>query len=130
MISTLIEKVSKSQRFEARTLEFANQVRLFVATVPLNYLIFDDCKQLLRSSGSIGANYIEAREASSKKEFLFRIKICRKESKETAYWLRLLQNRISQKHEPVLLNLLKESQELIKIFSAISRTTTKNLNDK
>jgi four helix bundle protein len=105
-------------------------VRLFVATVPLNYLIFDDCKQLLRSSGSIGANYIEAREASSKKEFLFRIKICRKESKETAYWLRLLQNRISQKHEPVLLNLLKESQELIKIFSAISRTTTKNLNDK
>ena len=75
-------------------------------------------KQLIRSSGSVGANYIEANEALGKKDFSMRIKICRKEAKESGYWLRLLEgtNPDLKKDQEIL---LKESMELTKIFSSI-----------
>jgi four helix bundle protein len=76
-------------------------------------------KQVVRSSGSIGANYIEANEALGKKDFKMRLRISRKEAKETRYWLRLLDVGT----ESVLLNdrdkLIQESNELLKILSAI-----------
>jgi len=53
----------------------------------------EDGRQLVRASGSVGANYIEAKEAVSRKDFAFRIKVCRKESKESRYWLRLVDTR-------------------------------------
>lgn len=70
---------------EKRTFLFAKNVRSFLAPFPKTILARDDISQLLRSSGSVGANYIEANEALSKKDFLMRIKICRKEAKETIY---------------------------------------------
>ena len=84
----------------------------------------EDVKQVVRSSGSTGANYIEANESFSKKDFAFRIKICRKEAKESAYWLRLIletNEKISNEKDGKL--LLLESLELKKIFSAIEGKT-------
>ncbi len=82
-------KNSKHYDLEDRTFVFAKNVRLYVSQLPKNSLNLEDGKQVIRSSGSIGANYIEANESLSKKDFVMRIKICRKEAKETCYWLRL-----------------------------------------
>ncbi len=74
-------------------------------------------KQLVRSGGSVGANYIEANEALSRKDFVLRIKICRKESKESRYWLHLTEpfpENIPEKEA-----LIKEATEFIKIFNSI-----------
>jgi four helix bundle protein len=76
-------------------------------------------RQLARSSGSVGANYIEANEAVSGKDFVFRIKICRKESKESRYWLNLLS--CSPEDEKELGDLIQEATELMKIFASILR---------
>lgn len=70
---------------EDRTLEFAKSIRNYTKSIKLTIQNTDDVKQLIRSSGSIGANYIEANEAISKKDFLHRLKISRKEAKETTY---------------------------------------------
>lgn len=75
---------------EERTFQFAKQIRLWIKNLPKTIANTEDVKQLIRASGSIGANYIEANEALSKKDFHFRIKICRKEAKESGYWLRLI----------------------------------------
>jgi len=75
---------------EERTFQFAKDVRLFLKKLPSTLNNLEDGKQLIRSSGSIGANYIEANEYLSKKDFLMRLKISRKEAKESIYWLRLL----------------------------------------
>jgi four helix bundle protein len=81
---------NKNYDLEERTFQFAKSVRLFVKTLEKNIASIEDSKQLIRSSGSIGANYIEANESLSKKDFIFRIKISRKEAKESIYWLRLI----------------------------------------
>lgn len=95
---------------EQRTYNFARDVRLYAKTVKITSLNVDDIKQVIRSSGSIAANYIEANEALSKKDFLMRVKIARKEAKETILWLRLLE---------ATEELLQEAGELKKILSAI-----------
>lgn len=64
---------------EERTFQFAKAVRMFVKKIPRTVANIEDSKQVVRSSGSIGANYIEANEALSKADFAYRIKICRKE---------------------------------------------------
>ena len=69
---------------------FARSVRAFLKRVPATLANIEDGKQLLRASGSVGSNYIEANEALGKKDFLMRIKISRKESKESRFFLRLL----------------------------------------
>ena len=73
-----------------RTFAFAKRVREFLKTLPKTISNFEDAKQLVRSSGSVGANYIEANESLGKKDFLMHIKICKKEAKESRYFLRLL----------------------------------------
>ena len=78
----------------------------------------EDEKQLVRASGSVGANYIEANEALSKKDFLMRVKISRKEAKESAYWLRLIDETNDLKNNDVG-KLIQEATELKKILSAI-----------
>ncbi len=104
---------------EERTFEFAKQVRSFVKTLPRTLCNQEDVKQVVRSSGSIGANYIEANEAVSKKDFLHRIRISRKEAKETRYWLRLLDTRNNQELNNVRERMIQESTELMLIFGAI-----------
>jgi four helix bundle protein len=75
---------------EERTYEFARRVRAFVKRLPRTLCNVEDARQLIRSSGSAGANYIEANESLGKKDFLMRVRIARKESKESRYWLRLI----------------------------------------
>ena len=81
---------SKQYDLEERTLKFAKRVRSFVKKLKKTITNTEDGKQLIRASGSVGANYIEANEALSKKDFVMRIKICRKEAKESGYWLKLI----------------------------------------
>jgi four helix bundle protein len=104
---------------EGRTLSFAVQVREFIRKIVKNILNQDDIKQLLRSSGSVGANYIEANEAISNKDFLLRIKICRKEAKESRFWLRILRLDNSLNLEQTRQELIQEAFELTKIFGKI-----------
>ncbi len=94
---------------EPRTYDFALACRKFCKTKKA-YSDQEDVRQLIRSSGSVAANYIEANEALSKKDFYHRIKICRKEAKESILWLRLLESPAT---------LINEATELMKIFGAI-----------
>ena len=105
---------------EERTFKFAKNVRIWVKTIPKSIANIEDIKQLVRASGSVGANYIEANESFSKKDFVFRIKICRKEAKESGYWLRLIleTNDNTPKMEEGR-KLHQETIELKKIFSSI-----------
>ena len=79
----------------------------------------EDGKQIVRSSGSVGANYIEANESLGKKDFLMRIRISRKEAKESHYWLRLINETNELENKKELERLIQESIELKKILSAI-----------
>lgn len=108
----------KRYDLEERTLEFARKIRLFIKKIPKSIANFEDGKQLIRSSGSIGSNYIEANESFSKKDFLMRIKISRKEAKETRYWLKLIELN-SSSLEVERSELIKEVTELMKIFGSI-----------
>lgn len=110
---------SKRYDLEDRTLEFAKCVRKFVAELKKTPANMEDGKQLIRSSGSIGANYIEANEALSKKDFLMRIKICRKEAKESRYWLRLVNTDSRNELEKQRKVLENEACELTHIFGSI-----------
>ncbi len=104
---------------EERTFQFAKEVRIFAKTLPKTIANIEDGKQLIKASGSVGANYIEANEALSKKDFKMRIKICRKESKESAYWLRLIHETNDLENANDAKRLMQEATELKKIFSSI-----------
>lgn len=83
--------MSKVYNLEDRTFEFAKNCRSYCRSVVKDISNREDTKQLVRSSGSVAANYIEANESLSKKDFIYRIKICRKEPKESKLWLRLIE---------------------------------------
>lgn len=110
---------SKQYDLEDRTLVFAQRVRGFVKKLPKTVANIEDGKQLFRASGSVGANYIEANEALSKKDFLFRMKICRKEAKEAQYWLKLVDMNSREEMEKERNYLVNEATELMKIFGSI-----------
>jgi len=110
---------TKIYDLEERTFQFAKETALFLKTLPNNLSNIEYGKQLIRSSASVGANYIEANEALGKKDFKMRVRICRKEAKETAYWLRLIQETNNQSIFNEIKKLFDEAIELKKIFSAI-----------
>ena len=110
---------NKKYDLHQRTYRFARLVRGFVRRIPKDICNIEDAKQLARSSGSVGANYIEANESLSNKDFIYRVKICRKEAKESAYWLKLLQLYDDAELEELRKNLITEACEFVKIFSAI-----------
>jgi four helix bundle protein len=114
---------TKKYDLEERTFLFAQAVRRFVKKLPKTIANIEDSKQLVRASGSVGANYIEANEALSKKDFLMRIKICRKEAKERKYWLRLVDTNNDTELEKEGKDLENEAHELTCIFGSI---VTKN----
>ncbi len=93
---------SKRYDLEDRTLRFAQRVIAFASRVPGTLANVEVARQLVRSAGSVGANYIEANESLSKKDFVVRVKICRKEAKESAYWLKLAttDNEGAEKEKP------------------------------
>lgn len=112
-------ETSKNYDLEERTFQFAKNVALFVSKLPRTISNIEYGRQGIRAAGSTGSNYIEANEALSKKDFKMRIKICRKEAKEAAYWLRLLIETNAEKYKKEALSLFKEAVELKKIFSSI-----------
>ena len=112
---------SKQYDLEERTFKFAKEVRAFVKKLKRTIANIEDGRQLINASGSVGANYIEANEALSKKDFVMRIKICRKEAKESAYWLKLVDTEDDPKLERERLKLSQEAIELTSIFGAILR---------
>lgn len=111
---------SKRYDLEHRTRDFALNVRRLVKLLPRTTANDVDARQLVRSYGSVGANYIEANESLSKKDFVYRVKISRKEAKESRYWLELLDvgdgAELAQKRDL----LAAEATELLKILNAIA----------
>ena len=112
---------TKQYDVEDRTCIFAKNVRAFVNQIPKTLANIEDTKQVVRASGSVGANYIEANESLSKKDFVLRIKICRKEAKESRYWLRLIDTGNDSTVQNARDKLVQEAIELTSIFGAILR---------
>jgi len=110
---------SKQYDLEERTARFAEQCRDFVKKLPKTISNIEYGRQLIRSSGSQASNYIEANESLSKKDFAHRIRICRKETKESCLWLRLCDTGSSQELESERNSLKGEAIELRKIFTSI-----------
>jgi four helix bundle protein len=107
----------KPHDLEERTFAFAQSIRVFVKTLPRTMGNTEDVRQLIRASGSVAANWIEANEALSKKDFLLRAKICRKEAKESRLFLRLIETDPAA--ASIRDDLASEARELLLIFSAI-----------
>lgn len=112
----------KQSRYDLkeRTLKLTQRIIKYVKRLPKTITNIELAKQLIKAGGSVGANYIEANEALSKKDFLMRIKICKKESKETRYWLILSESSNKDKEGmQEKESLVKEVTELMKIFGSI-----------
>ncbi|MCB9721872.1 MAG: four helix bundle protein [Candidatus Omnitrophica bacterium] len=115
------DRTGRIYDLEDRTRTFAKDVRKFIRKIPKDLPNLEDAKQLVRASGSIGANYIEANEALGKKDFIFRLKVSRKEAKEARYWLGILDAGPDSDLQSLQRHLHQESDELMKIFGAIVR---------
>jgi len=114
----MTERVNKNNYdLEERTLNFAKRVADYIKKLPKTITNIEIAKQLIRSAGSIGANYIEANECLGKKDFIMRIRIAKKEAKESRYWLELTEPSSSDLKEKE--TLIKEATELMKIFGSI-----------
>ena len=110
---------------EERTTKFGEDIIDFAKKLPRDSITKPLINQLIRSGTSIGANYSEADEANSKKDFLNKITIAKKETKETKYWLRLIAHTIPNFKEEAR-KLWKEAQELNLILAAIIRNSKRN----
>src|SRR5207247_4696150 len=108
---------AKPRDLEDRTFQFAESVRAFVKQLPRTVSNTEDVRQLVRASGSVAANWIEADEALSKKDFLMHAKICRKEAKESRLFLRLVDAGLAKNNAREV--LAAEARELTLIFSSI-----------
>lgn len=108
----------KRYNLEDRTLEFSKKLLKFLQKIPKNTINNNLVNQCSRSGTSVGANYREANETETKKDFIFRARICRKEAKETYYWLELLEEMNPSMVDQI--NIFKqETGEFVKIFAAI-----------
>lgn len=123
---TLVRTTEKPYNLDERTYSFALDVRQFLRNTKWDPVSWPDIKQVLRSSGSIAANYIEALEAISPDDYLYRIRISKKEARETGLWLKLISdsNPIDHTIHESMNNLILETEELVKIFSSIVRNKT------
>src|SRR4051794_40736947 len=115
------EENSKPYDLEERTEAFARRVRKFLRDLKPGPLDIDDARQLIRCSGAVGANYIEANDALSKKDFLLRAKIARREARECRFFLRLLDVADAPEAEITRQSLAQEAAELMNILSAMIR---------
>lgn len=119
---------SHKYNLEDRTVKFSENVIVFLRKIKKDNLMMPLVNQLIRSATSIGANYCEANGASSKKDFKNKIYICKKEAKETKYWLQLIGKASSDETEECR-KLWKEAQELTMIFSKIVITIEGSKNN-
>ena len=111
--------LAKKYDFAERSHVFAKNVRVFLQKLPRTVANAEDGKQLIRSSGSVGANYIEADNALSKKDRILHFKISRKEARECIHWLHLLDTGNNSELEKERLRLMQEAKELMLILSSI-----------
>lgn len=114
---------------EGRLTSFGIRLINTLKLLPRNIYNRDLLSQVIRSGTSIGANYVEANGAESRRDFLHKVRIAYKESRETKFWLAILSNTDDQAKN-LLAELFKESDEYIRIFSSIIKTTSKNLKTK
>ena len=122
-----MNKNKKQYDLEERTLKFSEDIIIFVSRIKRDTITSPLISQLVRSATSIGANYCEANGASSKKDFKNKIYICKKEAKETKYWLQLILKALPDSSEKCK-DYLKEAQELTLIFSKIAQTIENQKN--
>ena len=109
--------INNKYDLEERTLEFSKEIIRLCKSLPKNIITIPLIGQLIRSGTAIGANYIEANEALSKKDFAMRVKISKKEAKESRFWISLTQP--SKEEINIREHLINESTELMKILGAI-----------
>jgi|SRR3989344_1228810 len=108
----------KKYDLEERTAVFGEAVLDFVKQLPVTVITRPLISQLVRSATSVGANYMEADAASTKKDFRHKISISKKEAKETTHWLRMIAKACPETGDTCRI-LWKEAHELTLIFSAI-----------
>lgn len=106
---------------EERTERFSLRVRDLCRNLKQDIINREYISQLIRSAGSVAANYIEANDKLGGKDLRYRIKICKKEAKESVLWLKHILTNDSEQLELERIDLIKESDELMKIFAAILR---------
>ena len=102
-----------------RTNWFARDVRKAVNQLSRSLSVTEDSKQVIRSSGSVAANYLEAQEGMSRKDFFYRLKVCRKEARESQLWLELLTEDVDASLAEEMDRLIDEANQLTRIFSSI-----------
>lgn len=113
---------------EGRTLNFSSELIIFCKSCPKDAVTLPLINQLIRSGTSIGANYREANGASSKKDFQNKIFICKKEAKETLYWLELIGKSVDDERQKTKAReLWQEAKEFVLIFGKIANSS-KNKN--
>lgn len=117
MANSQVNRADRVYDLEGRTAAFGEGVTDFCKAIHLTAITEPLVKQLVRSGTSVGANYCEANDACSKREFRHRLSICRREAKETKHWLRMLARSDPELKEPAR-PLWQEAQELTLIFSA------------
>jgi four helix bundle protein len=117
----MVIQPKKIYDLKQRTFSFAKDVIKYVDKLPRKVSGIEIGKQLIRAAGSVGANYIEADEALSGKDFIMRIKICKKEAKESQYWLQLSEPRTEEQR--LKTHLVDESTQLVKIFASIIKNS-------
>lgn len=106
---------------EERCAKFGENVIIFCKSIKNNEIVKPLINQFIRSSTSIGANYMEANQASSKKDFINKIRICQKESNESKHWARMI-SFVDESHKEKCRGLWKEAHELTLIFAKISKS--------
>jgi four helix bundle protein len=117
----------KQYDLEERTLKFSENIIILSTKIKKDIITMPLISQLVRSATSIGANYCEANGASSKKDFKNKIYICKKEAKETKYWLQLISKAVPEASDECK-KYWNEAQELTLIFSKIVQTIENQKN--
>ena len=124
-ISNPNEKSTKYD-LEERTKNFSKSTIIFLKVIPVDHITKPIISQLIRCATSVGANYGEADDAESRKDFQHKLGICKKESREAKYWLEMLETARPEL-KPKLSILIQEAKELNLIFNAIINKTKENL---
>ena len=114
----------KAYDLEERTAKFGEAVIDFVKELPKNIITIDIIKQLIKAATSVGANYCEADCAETKKDFEHKIGICKKESRESKHWFRIIARAVPEK-SVIARGLWKEANELNLIFITIVKNSRK-----
>src|SRR3990167_4612528 len=120
----MLQNTNNKYDLEQRTMRFSQNLISFLKKLPQTQILIPLINQCLRAGTSVGANYREANGASSKKDFVNKIFICKKESKETLYWLELIGKSIDdERRKEKARELLQEAKEFILIFGKIASST-------